>query len=1027
MKKSIAILLFNSLLLFSLSSQLNEVRTELYNYISVDADDIVFIGNSITYGGQWAEIFPEIKVKNRGISGNTTKMILERLSAVTEGKPQKIFLLNGVNDIATATNVEPILQNISGIIEQIKRESPSTQIYIQSVLPVNSSFPKFAHNSRGELIEELNQKLQELCEKKSITYVDVYSHLINSPTDKNLNPLYTNDGLHLLGEGYSKWAEVIKLYLGTETVGINKGLDYVENNKISTFGNQLLSQYSALIGSPDDIIFFGGNTVSFADWGELLNNPRVKSRGVPTNLDELCKLIPGILKGSPASLFLYAGDFDLFSNKSTPAWVRDKIIQITDSITKISPNTRIYIQSLLPRTTSAETEIVKTTNNLLQDFCNSTNNIYYINIFDSFTNLNDDNLNLYYAYNNSVINAKGYILWANQLAKTFGDEFQPVKMVNSVPKAAYYDTLIESEADSPKWFFIQSATNQSIIVQDEYTGLLKAVSTPLLENSDYHFWKFVKKENSYSIQNKASNSYITADGKLSGIPYWFNVNSSISPYYVLKGSEGWIEISEQNNVEITADSTVSNYFSFVKAPIASTIESKTWYQVKNERTAGIGGTLKLMEGDYLNVTTSLTSPNYSDERMFWSFVWNDTNKAYNIENKAAPNRFIPDAPSGSSTVLYNLNYPVSTENPLSVIISPISNGKCFIYKKGTLSSSLPHYATRFDFGSAGTGLFYRALDVVNGRYDFEEFDIRKQLAQLIKQAMLNLDLAEEGKYYYQYPSGAIKKYEETVLYAKELLDNSVDTSEFETLISLLKNAENNFVKNGPYLFNAPGKYALQYVGFSAPKMRNRFVGNTLIDNRIELENRPQLFENYSPKYCDWIINETTNNMFSFVNNREGLYQTGGDFIDNLLFVNPQSKFSNTSIDDMSFRIWMDGPEFQDGVTKIAIEMGNAPNRFWTSYSGATPAEEKLGYRSNNRYEDNNFFRLHNKSGTSSVEFIETQSTPFFIKDKKIFFYDNTKDYNIFNVLGKKIDDAKDLNTGVYIVTVEKKSFKIIIN
>jgi lysophospholipase L1-like esterase len=39
--------------------------------------------------------------------------------------------------------------------------------------------------------------------------VDLYSHLVTPGTDL-LNPEYTNDGLHLLGAGYLKWAEVVK-------------------------------------------------------------------------------------------------------------------------------------------------------------------------------------------------------------------------------------------------------------------------------------------------------------------------------------------------------------------------------------------------------------------------------------------------------------------------------------------------------------------------------------------------------------------------------------------------------------------------------------------------------------------------------------------------------------------------------------------------------------------------------------------------------------------------------------------------
>ena len=53
--------------------------------------DIVFLGNSITDYGEWTELLQLPEAKNRGISGDITFGILERLDEVTEGSPAKIF------------------------------------------------------------------------------------------------------------------------------------------------------------------------------------------------------------------------------------------------------------------------------------------------------------------------------------------------------------------------------------------------------------------------------------------------------------------------------------------------------------------------------------------------------------------------------------------------------------------------------------------------------------------------------------------------------------------------------------------------------------------------------------------------------------------------------------------------------------------------------------------------------------------------------------------------------------------------
>ena len=68
------------------------------------------------------------------------------------------------------------------------------------------------HTSRATAIPDINRGLKELAERKKLTYIDLYSHFLDKETGK-MNNEYTNDGLHLLGKGYLKWAEIIKPYI----------------------------------------------------------------------------------------------------------------------------------------------------------------------------------------------------------------------------------------------------------------------------------------------------------------------------------------------------------------------------------------------------------------------------------------------------------------------------------------------------------------------------------------------------------------------------------------------------------------------------------------------------------------------------------------------------------------------------------------------------------------------------------------------------------------------------------------------
>lgn len=1031
MRKILFLLYFLSFL-FATQSQIKEQRLDLFKSIPVSSDDIVFVGNSITNGGQWADIFPDISVKNRGISGNTTRMVLDRLSMITERHPRKIFLLIGVNDLPSATESGPVLRNITAIIEQIKRESPTTSIFVQSIFPVNSSFSNFSHNQKGALILEVNEKLKSLCEQKNITYIDVHSRLRISDTNNNLNPAYTNDGLHLLGEGYALWASVIKPYTGSETSGIRSGVQYKNSNGISTYSQQLVSQYSALNTSTSDIIMYGDYTVNSADWSELFNDTRIKSRGINTTIDHLCTLLPNVIKGMPARIFIYAGAYDLFSNNATAEYIRDKIAEMTDTIINTSPDTEIYVQSILPRVSSVETDKAKQTNILLKELCESTNKLHYVDLFSKFKNIDNDNLNTYYTLSKSDINAKGYIAWANHIAPLIDKGIKPISPINTFPQAAFYDSSINSEISSPVWFFLLSATQKTILKSDNTGTGTTNIHTPLNENSDSQFWRFQQNGNLYTIVNKAFGKYLSSTGNLSEEPSYFRIIPATPPCFRIQGENGWLCYGDQG-LSLSTDSSLSIPFVFVKAPVASDNQVKTWYQVKNERTTGSGGTLSLLDGNFLNVVTSTATPDFDDTRRFWSFNLSVEDNAYQMENKAIKSKYVPLVPytagsgSGGSSTVYSATYPVTTENPLLLVLSPLSSGKCLLYQKGTLGGDPLSYAVRFDFGSAGTGLYSRTLDIANGRYDFVEYDIKQELIQLVNKTQQNLDMAEEGVYFNQYPVGSGIIISNAISYARQILGQTIpDTSLIREAIDSIRNASLNFRLNGAYRFNKPGTYAIQYAGTVTNTRTNWYIGNTLIDNISDLGSYAQLFKSYQPRYCNWNIMEIEPGKFAFINNRTEKPGTNGDFINNLTQVTEQTAYDNTPSANKTFTIWMDEPEFQSGITRIAIETNAIANRFWSPFTGTGITAERVGYKSNSNYETNNFFRLYAIDVFSSVNTPENNVPSFRIVNKKIITDLPENSYDVFSITGQKMNKKSALTPGIYMIKTSEKSIKILV-
>lgn len=187
-------------------------RVTLFEQLPISSDDILFIGNSITDGGEWSELFQNPHIKNRGISGDTTWGVYDRISILLKGKPAQIFLMVGINNAPKGESPESIAKDIQHIIQKIKKESPNTEILVQSLLPVTTKYNMFLeHTSRWELIPYINQAILRITKQENIKYIDLFSFFVNN--DGQMKPEYTNDGLHLLGKGYILWKEIISPYL----------------------------------------------------------------------------------------------------------------------------------------------------------------------------------------------------------------------------------------------------------------------------------------------------------------------------------------------------------------------------------------------------------------------------------------------------------------------------------------------------------------------------------------------------------------------------------------------------------------------------------------------------------------------------------------------------------------------------------------------------------------------------------------------------------------------------------------------
>lgn len=183
-------------------------QVELFRSFAHSRKDIVFLGNSITFWGGWNELLRLPNIKNRGIPGDNTFGVLERLDEVIDGQPAKVFILIGINDIAKNIPDSVILNNYQRIITRLKAGSPRTRLYFQTLLPVNDSFKKLTAHYQHDRIRSVNDKLKTLAAQEHITLIDLYARFVGP--DGQLPANLSFDGVHLRKAGYDIWVDVLK-------------------------------------------------------------------------------------------------------------------------------------------------------------------------------------------------------------------------------------------------------------------------------------------------------------------------------------------------------------------------------------------------------------------------------------------------------------------------------------------------------------------------------------------------------------------------------------------------------------------------------------------------------------------------------------------------------------------------------------------------------------------------------------------------------------------------------------------------
>ena len=105
-------------------------RATHFDDLPVYRNDIIMLGNSLTDGAEWNELLRNPHVKNRGIIGDIIQGLYERMEPILKGKPKKIFILSGVNDVSHGVDGDSIGRVMEKLIVLIEAAMSATRIII---------------------------------------------------------------------------------------------------------------------------------------------------------------------------------------------------------------------------------------------------------------------------------------------------------------------------------------------------------------------------------------------------------------------------------------------------------------------------------------------------------------------------------------------------------------------------------------------------------------------------------------------------------------------------------------------------------------------------------------------------------------------------------------------------------------------------------------------------------------------------------------------------------------------------------
>jgi lysophospholipase L1-like esterase len=167
-----------------------------------------FVGSSSIH--RWTSLGRDMApwaTENRGIDGAMLTHILPRFANIkrSEGQPRALVFYVGENDIANGVPVRTVMRQMAALFDLRDRLLPNVPVLLLSAKP---SPGRAAFLGEQRLFNAAAQNF--LPHMRSAYYGDITTPLI---VDGKLGDNYEPDGVHMNGQGYRIWADVVRTRL----------------------------------------------------------------------------------------------------------------------------------------------------------------------------------------------------------------------------------------------------------------------------------------------------------------------------------------------------------------------------------------------------------------------------------------------------------------------------------------------------------------------------------------------------------------------------------------------------------------------------------------------------------------------------------------------------------------------------------------------------------------------------------------------------------------------------------------------